>query len=128
MKRDFLLILAVLSLTPSFAAPLAFPTPTAETRPWGICHWLGNAVETPELAKETARWAAAGMGGFRIVPIYGAKGYEAKNVAFLSPQFLDRLADAKRFASEKDMKVDMSFGAGWCFGGKIGRASCRERV
>ena len=111
------LILAVFASSSVIAGDLQFPAPTAETRPWGICHWLGNAVEPAELEKETARWADAGMGGYRIIPIYGAKGYEEKYVQFMSPMFLDTLVAAKKIAADKDMKVDMSFGAGWCFGG-----------
>lgn len=116
MKPVASVLSAFLSL-PCLASLPAFPDPTTETRPWGICHWLGNAVETEELAKETARWAEAGLGGYRIVPIYGAKGFESRNAAFMSPEFLDRMADARRLAAAKGMKVDMSFGAGWCFGG-----------
>lgn len=111
------LILAVFASSSVIAGDLQFPAPTAETCPWGICHWLGNAVEPAELEKETARWADAGMGGYRIIPIYGAKGYEEKYVQFMSPMFLDTLVAAKKIAADKDMKVDMSFGAGWCFGG-----------
>ncbi|MDD3546219.1 MAG: glycosyl hydrolase, partial [Kiritimatiellae bacterium] len=111
------LILASLVSYLAIAGDLHLPAPTAETRPWGICHWFGNAVEPAELEKETARWADAGMGGYRIIPIYGAKGYEDKYVKFMSPAFLDTLVAAKKIAADKDMKVDMSFGAGWCFGG-----------
>ena len=39
------------------APRIAFPDPTAETRPWGICHLMGNAVEKVELAKEMRRWS-----------------------------------------------------------------------
>ena len=37
--------------------------PTAETRPWAVCHLMGNAVEKAELAKEMRRWSEAGLGG-----------------------------------------------------------------
>lgn len=59
---------------------LSFPPAVPETRPWGICHLLGSAAETVELAKETARWRDAGLGGVRVVPIYGAKGWEDRYV------------------------------------------------
>ena len=97
---------------------IAFPEPSPETRPWGICHLLGNAVEEDELVKEMKRWADAGLGGVRFVPIYGAKGYEQKNIEFMSPAFVGMMKTANRLAAENGMKIDLSFGAGWCFGGK----------
>ncbi|MCR5414920.1 MAG: hypothetical protein K6F50_09395, partial [Kiritimatiellae bacterium] len=98
--------------------PVDFPAPTPETKPWGICHCLGNAIEPAELEKEMARWADAGLGGVRLIPIYGAKGYESKYVEFMSPKYVELLKEANRIAAAKGMKVDLSFGAGWCFGGK----------
>ncbi len=92
--------------------------PTEETRPWAVCHLMGNAVEKDELAKEMRRWAEAGLGGVRLVPIYAAKGNEGRNIATMSPGFVSILKDANALAAANDMKVDLSFGAGWCFGGK----------
>ncbi len=104
---------------PAAGAPeICFPEPVCETRPWGICHLLGNAVEPQELAQEMDRWAAAGLGGVRFVPIYGAKGYEEKYIEFMSPKFVEILETANSLAAERGLKVDLSFGAGWCFGGK----------
>lgn len=92
--------------------------PTAETRPWGVCHLMGNAIEKAELAKEMRRWSEAGLGGVRFVPIYAAKGNEERNIATMSPEFVSLLKDANALAAANGMKVDLSFGAGWCFGGK----------
>ena len=93
--------------------------PTAETRPWGICHLMGNAVEKAELAKEMRRWSEAGLGGVRLVPIYAVKGNDARNIATVSPEFVSLLKDANALAAANGMKVDLSFGAGWCFGGRV---------
>lgn len=92
--------------------------PTAETRPWGVCHLLGNAVEKAELAKEMRRWSEAGLGGVRFVPVYAAKGNGGRNIATMSPEFVSLLKDANAIAAANGMKVDLSFGAGWCFGGR----------
>ena len=92
--------------------------PTTETRPWGICHLMGNAVENAELAKEMRRWSEAGLGGVRLVPIYAAKGNDGRNIATMSPEFISLLKDANALAAANGMKVDLSFGAGWCFGGR----------
>jgi len=91
---------------------------TAETRPWGVCHLMGNAVEKAELAKEMRRWSKAGLGGVRLVPIYAVKGNDARNIATMSPEFVSLLKDANALAAANDMKIDLSFGAGWCFGGR----------
>ena len=92
--------------------------PTAETRPWAVCHLMGNAVEKAELAKEMRRWSEAGLGGVRLVPIYAAKGNGGRNIATMSPEFVSLLKDANVLAAANGMKVDLSFGAGWCFGGR----------
>jgi len=92
--------------------------PTSETRPWGICHLMGNAVEKAELSKEMRRWSEAGLGGVRLVPIYAAKGNDGRNIATMSPEFVSLLKDANTLAAANGMKVDLSFGAGWCFGGR----------
>ena len=60
----------------ALAAAISFPEPSPETRPWGICHLLGSAAETGELSREMRRWSEGGLGGVRVVPIYGANGYE----------------------------------------------------
>lgn len=117
MKNTFALILAA-AISHVALCDVNFPAPTAETKPWGICHWLGNAIERQELEKEMKRWADAGLGGIRIIPIYGAKGYEDKYVEFMSPKFVEILEFANEIAAKNGMKVDLSFGAGWCFGGK----------
>ena len=92
--------------------------PTAETRPWAVCHLMGNAVEKAELAKEMRRWSEAGLGGVRLVPIYAAKGSKGRNIATMSPEFVSLLKDANALAGANGLKVDLSFGAGWCFGGR----------
>lgn len=97
---------------------IAFPAPAPETKPWGICHLLGGAAEPEELAKEMRRWSEAGLGGVRVVPIYGARGSEEKYAEFLSPRFIEVLKNFKRLSAANGMKFDLSFGAGWCFGGK----------
>ena len=114
-----LLLAAVLGVGGIEVKPrIAFPDPTAETRPWGICHLMGNAVEKAELSKEMRRWSEAGLGGVRLVPIYAAKGNNGRNIATMSPEFISLLKDANALAAANGLKIDLSFGAGWCFGGR----------
>lgn len=116
MLPFFSSLLAVFAVAQS--APQSFPEPVSETRPWGICHVLGSATETEELAREMKRWSDGGLGGVRVVPIYRARGYEDRAVNFLSPEFLGKLGDWCRLSEANGLKYDLSFGAGWCFGGR----------
>jgi hypothetical protein len=63
------------------------------------------------------RYRDAGWGGLHIVPIYGVKGSESRNIAYLSPAWLDMLRHTVEEAKRLDMGIDMTTGTGWCFGG-----------
>lgn len=99
------------------AAP-GFPAPSRETRPWTVCHVMGGRLDAEDLAREMDRWTAAGFGGARIVPIYGVDGEDASAVPFMSAESVAMLSAAKALADEKNFGIDLSLGAGWCFGGR----------
>jgi hypothetical protein len=94
-----------------------WPTPTADTRPWARWWWMGSAVDAANLDRELARYKAAGLGGVEITPIYGVKGWEDKFIPYLSPQWMAMLEHAIATAHRLGMKVDLTTGTGWCFGG-----------
>jgi len=81
--------------------PFAWPPITAQQKPWAYNWWMGSAVDKPNLSKELERYAAAGLGGIHIIPIYGAKGFEDKYLNYLSPQWMEMMAgrSAKQIAS-----------------------------
>lgn len=97
--------------------PLSWPEIAAECRPWTYNWWPGSAVDRENLARELRRYAEAGLGGIHIVPIYGAKGAEARYVEYLSPAWLELLDAAISEARSLGLGADMTMGTGWCFGG-----------
>ncbi len=104
---------------PAVAAddPFAWPPITAQTKPWAYNWWMGSAVDKTNLTKELERYAAAGLGGIHIIPIYGAKGFESKYINYLSPEWMEMMGWAVSEAHRLGMGVDMTTGSGWCFGG-----------
>ena len=103
----------------AFAAEDAFAWPaiTAQTKPWAFNWWMGSAVDKTNLTHELERYAAAGLGGIHIIPIYGAKGWEDKYITYLSPQWMEMMGWTVSEAKRLGMGVDMTTGSGWCFGG-----------
>jgi len=94
-----------------------WPEVDATCKPWAYNWWLGSAVDKENLTKELERYRDAGLGGIHIVPIYGVKGAEARNIKYLSPQWMEMLAFAVREGKRLGLGVDMTTGTGWCFGG-----------
>ena len=102
----------------SSAVPFAWPEITCQTRPWTYWWWMGSAVAATNLTGELERYREAGLGGVHI--IHGAKGFEAKFIDYLSPKWMEMLADTVTEAKRLGMGVDMTAGTGWCFGGPQG--------
>ncbi len=102
---------------PAADAPSPWPGVTRECRPWAYNWWMGSAVDRENLARELRRYREGGLGGVHIVPIYGVKGAEARDIPYLSPRWMEMLAFTIDEASKLDLGVDMTSGSGWCFGG-----------
>jgi hypothetical protein len=83
--------------------------------------WFGPAVVKPELEKELQTMKDAGIGGVEIQPVYPlmlddpSKGIN--NLPYLSPGFLDAVAFANRTARSLGLRVDITLGSGWPYGG-----------
>ena len=110
-------LLALAALPLLAAEPSAWPTPTAEMKPWARWWWPASAVDKENLTLELTAYAEAGLGGVEITPIYGAKGFEPRFIPFLSPQYVEMLAYTGAEAKRLGMVVDMATGTGWPFGG-----------
>jgi len=97
--------------------------------------WFGPGVEPGELERELRTMKAAGIGGVEIQPVYPLELDDPKkgfhNSPYLSPEFLDRIGLASRVAKELGMRVDITLGSGWPYGGPdtpITEAAGRLRI
>ncbi|MBI4878001.1 MAG: glycoside hydrolase [Acidobacteria bacterium] len=110
-------ILMLSALTTAADNPFAWPAATRETRPWSYWWWMASAVDPANLTREMERYRAAGWGGVHIIPIYGARGSEARYIDYLSPRWMEMLRHTVTEGQRLDLGVDMTTGTGWCFGG-----------
>ncbi len=77
--------------------------------------WFGPAVTRPELEREMRAMKQAGIGGVEIQPVYPLE--LDNNLPFLSPEFLDALHFTSIKARELGLRVDLTLGSGWPYGG-----------
>src|SRR6266850_5005071 len=83
--------------------------------------WFGPAVIKPELEREMRVMKEGGIGGFEVQPVYPLtlddpqKGI--RNFPFLSDEYLDALRFAAARAREMGLRMDLTLGSGWPFGG-----------
>ena len=113
-----LLFLALGTALPAAETPaLGWPEITRDNKPWTRWWWPGSAVDRPNLTRQLEQFAAAGLGGVEVTPIYGAKGYEARYIDYLSPQWVTMLEHTGREAQRLNLGLDMATGTGWPFGG-----------
>jgi hypothetical protein len=90
---------------------------TAVHKP-GTYWWCpGSAWDTESIDWNIENLKAGGIGTAHIVPIYGAKGYEDRNINYLSEKWIDSLKYILKKADALGMQIDMTTGTGWCFGG-----------
>lgn len=98
-----------------------FAAPPNDARPMVRWWWFGPAVVKPELARELDQMHAAGIGGVEVAAEYPmslddpAKGI--LNLRYGSPEYLDMVRFAADHANSLGMRVDLTLGSGWPFGG-----------
>lgn len=101
----------------SHAAGLAdgFVNPPPDTRPLVRWWWFGPKVEDSEITREIHAMKAGGFGGFEMQTVYplSLEG----NTPFLSEAHLKAIALANRTARDEGLRVDLTLGSGWPFGG-----------
>jgi hypothetical protein len=97
--------------------------------------WFGPAVVKPELEQELITMQKAGIGGVEIQPVYPmmlddeSKGI--RNLKYMSPEFLDAVSFANRKGRELGLRVDITLGSGWPYGGPgttLALAASRLRI
>ena len=110
------------TVAPSLTALRAtFANPPSQTRPMVRWWWFGPAVVKPELLRELQQMKAAGVQGAEIAFEYAevlddpAKGL--KNLTFLSPEMLDDVAYAQAEGRKLGLRIDLTLGSGWPYGG-----------
>ena len=86
-------------------------------KPWVYNWWMGSAVDAAGLEAQCRELEEKGFGGFHVVPIYGAKGYEREWKPLLSPEWIEAWNLAADTAARHGLGIDLTMGAGWCFGG-----------
>src|SRR5947199_3664919 len=85
--------------------------------------WFGPAVTKPELEREMRLMKEGGIGGFEVQPVYPllpddpASGI--RNLPFLSDDFMDALRFTSAKARELGLRMDLTLGSGWPFGGPM---------
>jgi len=97
--------------------------------------WFGPAVTPAELEREMRLMKEGGIGGFEVQPTYplalddDAAGI--RNLPFLSPEFLKALTFTSGKARELGLRMDLTLGSGWPYGGPhipVAHAAARLRV
>jgi hypothetical protein len=83
--------------------------------------WFGPAVTKPEIRRELEQMKAAGIGGVEIATLYPLAlddpqtGF--RNLPFLSDEHIEALRFAGGEARRLGLRVDVTLGSGWPFGG-----------
>lgn len=97
--------------------------------------WFGPAVTRHELQRELEVMKAGGIGGVEIQPVYPLAldnpEQKIRNLQFLSADFLDSLKFAAETGRKLGLRVDMTLGSGWPYGGPhipLNMAAGRLRV
>lgn len=98
-----------------------FQAPPADARPMMRWWWFGPAVTDAEIDREIRAMKAGGIGGFEVQAVYpmapdgGVPGLV--NRPFLSDAFIAALRHAGETARAEGMRIDVTGGSGWPFGG-----------
>src|SRR5262245_42392487 len=98
-----------------------FRDPPPDSRIMMRWWWFGPSVTRDELDAEMRHMREGGIGGFEVATVYPlavddpARGLH--NDTYLSPAFLDTIAFASRRARELGLRMDLTVGSGWSYGG-----------
>ena len=112
-----------------------FQTPPDDSRIMMRWWWFGPTITKTELEREMRLMKEGGIGGFEIQPVYpvvlddASKGL--KTIPFLSDEFIEMVRFTQEKARELGLRVDLTIGSGWPFGGPtvpVTEAASRLRV
>jgi alpha-L-rhamnosidase len=98
-----------------------FQEPPADSRIMMRWWWFGPAATRDELDAEMRRMKEGGIGGFEVATVYPLAvddpGHGFHNYPYLSAEFLDRIGFTSRRAHELGLRMDLTIGSGWSYGG-----------
>ncbi|OQP62783.1 glycoside hydrolase family 2 protein [Niastella vici] len=117
MIKRLIFTTSLLSVLIHGQAQIKWPEVNAVTKPWTRWWWMGSAVNPKDLTANMEQYAAVGLGGLEITPIYGVGGYESKFIDYLSPHWMQVFSHTLSEAKRLNMQIDMATGSGWPFGG-----------
>jgi len=120
---------------PLAALQRAFESPPDDSRIMMRWWWFGPSATRAELEREMLLMKEGGIGGFEVQPVYPllldepTRGF--RNYPFLSDEFLEALRFTNEKARELGLRMDLTLGSGWPFGGPsvpITQAASRLRI
>lgn len=98
-----------------------FVNPPADARPMVRWWWFGPSATNREIDLDLERIRSAGFGGVEVQAVYpqvpdgGLPGL--RNYNYLSTDYLNALAHAGSKARAEGLRIDVTGGSGWPFGG-----------
>lgn len=100
-----------------------FASPPDNSRIMMRWWWFGPAINKEEVERELKVMKEGGIGGVEIQPVYPValddKETGIKTLPFLSDEIIEVLRFANDKARELGMRVDLTIGSGWPFGGPM---------
>jgi hypothetical protein len=95
--------------------------------------WFGPAVTKPELEREMNVMKQGGIGGFDVEPTYplalDGELPGLKNLKLMSPEHLEALRFTAEKAKELGLRMDLTLGSGWPYGGpQITRSNAVDAI
>lgn len=126
LRRTALLVLFCVTSGSDFAKGADAPPASLPVWPFQIgagqrpgTYWWcpGSAFTKDDIDYNLQRFRDGGFGFVHMIPIYGARGAEDRDITYLSSQWMEMLNHTVRKAQALGLFVDMTTGTGWCFGG-----------
>ncbi len=98
-----------------------FRTPPSDNRIMMRWWWFGPAVTRTELEREMQAMKEGGIGGFEVQPVYPLvlddPALGIRTLHYLSDEFIDALRFTAAKARELGLRMDLTLGSGWPYGG-----------
>lgn len=117
LLRLFFLGCTAVSAFASAPESPVWPVVERDAKPWTRWWWLGDIADSKSITAEMESYAAAGLGGLELTPIYGVRGYEDRFVPFLSPAWIKNFEHVLAEGQRLGLGIDLANGTGWPFGG-----------